>query len=209
MIALPKISQNRSAKKMQQQERNTPHSERSAYLVDGKPEEIYTVDESGRLLTLESRETLHLARSSRKHAAVIGMILRNDRRFLVQWRASGKLGGNRLDVSATTHVRSGETYESALQRSFKNELNIDTDVPLRHAFDFTYEEELGENKENEYCKVFFGTYDGIYRPNPSEIESVVFLTLRELKEYVAKDSQKATKWLRETVRLMDDSMLAV
>jgi len=176
-------------------------------LVDGKPELIYTVDESGNLLTLEYRETLHLARTSRRHAAVIGMILRSDQKFLVQWSASIKLGGNRLDVSATTHVRSGETYESALQRSFQNELRISNPVPLRHVFDFRYEEELGEHKENEYCKVFFGTYDGIYHPNPEEIESVVFMTLSELKEYVTRDSQKATQWLRETVRRMDESML--
>src|SRR5208283_391743 len=159
----------------QEQEKGVQLSEHAAYLVDGKPELIYTVDESGGLLTLDFRETLHLAKSSRRHAAVIGMILRSDKKFLVQWRASNKLGGNRLDVSATTHVRSGETYESALQRSFHNELRISTSVPLRHVFDFRYEEELGEHMENEYCKVFFGAYDGIYQPNPDEIESVVFM----------------------------------
>ena len=81
-------------------------------------------------------------------------------------------------------------------------------MPLRHVFDFRYEEELGEHKENEYCKVFFGAYDGNYHPNPEEIESVVFMTLGELKEYISKDSQKATKWLRETVRRMDELMLS-
>ena len=49
---------------------------------------IYTVDESGNLLNLESREDLHLAKSSKRHAAVIGMILRKDGKFLIQWRAS-------------------------------------------------------------------------------------------------------------------------
>ena len=142
---------------------------------------------------MEYRETLHLAKSSRRHAVVIGMILRSDQKFLVQWRASNKLGGNRLDVSATTHVRSGETYESALQRSFQNELRISALVPLRHVFDFRYEEELGEHKENEYCKVFFGAYDGIYHPNPEEIESVVFLTLSELKEYINEGFRKNHK----------------
>jgi len=187
---------------------NQPEEERGTYIVDGKPERIYTVDEnSGALLNLEPREKLHLVKTSKRHAAVIGMILRRDKKFLVQWRASKKLGGNRLDVSATTHVRAGETYESALQRSFRNELSIIVDVPLRHAFDFRYEEELGEHKENEYCKVFFGSYDGEYEANPDEIESVKFMSLRELKEYVEKNSPSATKWLRETVRRIDESML--
>ncbi len=177
------------------------------YVVDGKPEMIYTVDEEGNLLALDYRESLHLSKSSRRHAAVIGMILRADGRFLVQWRAKKKLGGNRLDVSATTHVRKDETYESALQRSFEKELNIKTKVPLWHVFDFRYTEDLGEHKENEYCKVFFGSYDGRYTPNPEEIERVEFMNLEELKAFVKSNEDRATKWLRETVGRMDASML--
>jgi isopentenyl-diphosphate Delta-isomerase len=170
---------------------------------------IYTVDEWGNLLNLEPRENLHLTKSSKRHAAVIGMILRNDGKLLVQWRASNKLGGNRLDVSATTHVRKGETYESALQRSFENELKVKTLIPLIHAFDFRYEEDLGDHKENEFCKVYFGRYDGKYEPNPEEIDSVEFMTLAELQKFVSEKSEKATKWLRETVKRMTASMLSV
>ncbi len=165
-------------------------------------EMIYTVDEVGNLLVLESRETLHYAKSSKRHAAVIGMIQRKDGTYLVQWRAANKLGGSRLDVSATTHVRVHETYEKALQRSFENELRIEQQIPLKHAFDFRYEEELGERKENEFCKVFIGTYDGKYEPNPEEIDSVEFMSLDELKNFVQKSESKATKWLRETIRRM-------
>jgi len=165
-------------------------------------EMIYTVDETGNLLVLESRETLHLAKSSKRHAAVIGMIQRKDGTYLVQWRAANKLGGSRLDVSATTHVREMETYEKALQRSFENELRIKQQVPLKHAFNFRYEEELGERKENEFCKVFIGSYDGKYEPNPEEIDSVEFMRLDELKNFVRDNEAQATKWLRETVKRM-------
>lgn len=169
-------------------------------------EMIYTVDESGNLLELQPREDLHLTKTSKRHAAVIGMILRNDGRFLLQWRATNKLGGDRLDVSATTHVRRNETYESALQRSFENELRIMTKVQLSHVFDFRYEEDLGDHKENEYCKVYYGRYDGNYEANPEEIDSVEFMTLDELKRFVEHQSPKATKWLRETVKRMTPSM---
>jgi len=172
---------------------------------DESEEMIYTSDESGNLLVLESRNKLHIKQSSRRHAAVIGMIMKNDGAYLVQWRAANKLGGSRLDVSATTHVRKNETYQSALQRSFENELNIKQTVPLKHAFDFKYEEELGERKENEYCKVFIGKYDGNYTPNPDEIDSVEFMTFAELKDFVNNKPANATKWLRETVRRMEPS----
>ncbi len=171
--------------------------------ITGSSEEmIYTVDESGNLLVLESRETLHFARSSKRHAAVIGMIQRGDGKYLVQWRGANKLGGSRLDVSATTHVRKNETYELALQRSFENELRIKELVPLKHAFDFRYEEDLGERKENEFCKVFIGSYDGAYEPNPEEIDSIRFMRLTELKDFIRDNEAEATKWLRETVKRM-------
>jgi len=163
---------------------------------------IYTVDDSGKLLVLESRETLHLTRSSKRHAAVIGMILRDDGTYVLQWRAANKLGGSRLDVSATTHVREHETYEKALQRSFAHELRIKQQIPLKHAFDFRYEEDLGDHKENEYCKVFIGSYEGDYDPNPSEIDSLKFMSLPELKDFVRNNEPKSTKWLRETVKRM-------
>lgn len=163
---------------------------------------IYTVDESGNLLVLESRDKLHFAKTSRRHAAVIGMILKNDATYVLQWRASNKLGGNRLDVTATTHVREHETYEKALQRSFENELRIAEKIPLKHAFDFRYEEDLGDHKENEYCKVFIGSYEGQYEPNPEEIDSLKLMRLPELKDFVKNHEIQCTKWLRETVKRM-------
>ena|SRR5579872_6253681 len=163
---------------------------------------IYTSDEKGNLLSLEPRETLHLAVSSKLHAAVIGMIIRSDGKFLLQWRSAKKLGGSRLDVSATTHVRENESYESALQRSFEKELRIKDIVPLQHQFDFRYQEELGDHKENEFCKVYVGSYNGKYDPNPDEIDSVEFMSVEEMKEFVLAKSERATKWLRETVKRM-------
>jgi isopentenyl-diphosphate delta-isomerase len=171
-------------------------------VVDPTVELIYTSDDKGNLIALEPREKLHLTVSSKLHAAVIGMIRRKDGTYLLQWRSSKKLGGSRLDVSATTHVRKGETYETALQRSFRKELHIKDSVPLNHMFDFRYTEDLGDHKENEFCKVYAGDYDGAYEPDPDEIDSVEFMGIDGMKEFVVKNETKATKWLRETVKRM-------
>jgi isopentenyldiphosphate isomerase len=165
-------------------------------------EMIYTSDDEGNLIDLESREKLHMTVSSKLHAAVIGMIRRRDGRYLLQWRSRNELGGGRLDVSATTHVRKGETYESALQRSFAKELNIKDEVPLNYLFDFRYTEDLGDHMENEFCKVYSGDYDGIYEADHEDIDSIEFMKLDELKDFVAKNEKKTTKWLRETVKRM-------
>jgi isopentenyl-diphosphate delta-isomerase len=169
---------------------------------NGTIEMIYTSDDKGNLIGLESREKLHLTVSSKLHAAVIGMILRKDGKYLLQWRSQNELGGGRLDVSATTHVRKGETYESALQRSFAKELHITADVPLNHLFDFRYTEDLGDHKENEFCKVYAGNYNGDYEADKEDIDSIEFMSLEELKNFVSNNEKKATKWLRETVKRM-------
>ena len=174
----------------------------TASVKSGEPEMIYTSDEMGNLITLEPREKLHLAVSSKLHAAVIGMICREDGKYLLQWRSGKKLGGSRLDVSATTHVRTGETYETALKRSLGKELRIMDLVPLQHIFDFRYVEELGDHKENEFCRVYTGKYSGKYDPDPEEIDYVEFMSLHDLKDFIAKNDQKSTKWLRETAKLM-------
>jgi isopentenyl-diphosphate delta-isomerase len=165
-------------------------------------EMIYTSDDMGNLITLESREKLHLTVSSKLHAAVIGMIQRNDGKYLLQWRSGKKLGGSRLDVSATTHVREGESYERALQRSFRKELKISDSPKLEHIFDFKYTEDLGDHKENEFCRVYRGQYNGKYEADPDEIDSIEFMSLPEIKEFVSRNEQKSTKWLRETVERM-------
>jgi isopentenyl-diphosphate Delta-isomerase len=165
-------------------------------------EMIYTSDDKGNLIALEPREKLHLTMSSKLHAAVIGMIRRKNGKYLLQWRSANKLGGSRLDVSATTHVRKGETYETALQRSFGKELRIKENVQMNHLFDFRYAEDLGDYKENEFCKVYVGNYDGPYELDHNEIDSVELMGVEELREFVAKNRPKATKWLRETVKRM-------
>ena len=173
-----------------------------ASVKTGEPEMIYTSDELGNLITLEPREKLHLAVSSKLHAAVIGMIHREDGKYLLQWRSGKKLGGKRLDVSATTHVRRGETYETALKRSLGKELRIVELIPIRHMFDFRYVEDLGDHKENEFCRVYTGKYSGKYDPDPEEIDYVEFMSLHEMKGFIAKNDHKATKWLRETAKRM-------
>src|SRR5207245_9108248 len=100
------------------------------------------------------------------------------------------------------HIRKGETYESAARRSFDIELRIKEPVRLEHLFDFTYQEELGNRKENEFCKVFLGRHDGKFEPNPSEIDQIELLTFQELKNFVLENEEKTTKWLRETVKRM-------
>ena len=156
-------------------------------------EMIYTVDEAGNLLVLESRETLHLTRSSKRHAAVIGMIQHKDGAYLVQWRAANKLGGSRLDVSATTHVREHESYEKALQRSFENELRIKQRVPLKHAFNFQYEEEWGNAGRTNSARSSSEADDGKYEPNPEEIDSLEFMRLDELKNFVRDNEAQSHK----------------
>lgn len=162
-------------------------------------EMIYKVDEEGNFLGSDLRERLHRKGTAHRHAAVIGLVFDSKNRMLVQWRAKTKLGGNRLDVSATTHVRKGEDYLSALKRCLLHELGIRGRVQTRHLLDFKYEEDLGQNIEVEYCRVFKVSRSGEVLFNKAEIDYVEYVNLEELRARVKKDPSSATKWLRETL----------
>lgn len=113
------------------------------------------------------------------------------------------MGGDRLDVSATTHVRKGEDYIAALKRCLKNELEISGITEITPLLDFKYEEELGENMENEYCRVYKVRFDGKTRVNRNEADYIEYLGLDVLKTRAAREPSTITKWLRETLDRVD------
>lgn len=119
--------------------------------------------------------------------------------MLLQRRGNSKLGGNRWDVSATSHVRYGETYETAIVRCLRHELGIVEPIAWRRTLDYLYTERLGTHSENEFCALFTGQYDGALHPNPTELSGVRWLSLADLLAEMNADPLPYTRWLQEAV----------
>jgi isopentenyldiphosphate isomerase len=118
---------------------------------------------------------------------------------LLQRRGRAKLGGERWDVSAASHVRTGETYETAIGRCVLHELGIEQVVPWQSMVSYVYTERIGDHSENEFCRLFTGRYDGPLRPNPSELDELSWVRLADLVAKVRANPTPYTSWLREAV----------
>ena len=153
-------------------------------LVDDKDNEIGT----------DTRENCHSGKGKR-HRAYTALLF-HDGRMLLQQRSRKKLlWPGAWDVSFTSHVYPGETYQQAAARRALQELKARvgelTDV---HAF--VYFAPQGGNAENEFCRVLVGDFDGKITPNPEEMMSVRWAKLSEVEADVSAHPDAYTPWFR-------------
>ena len=162
-------------------------------------ETLILVDDNDNQIGNASRDECHRGKG-RRHRAFIIFLFDSKGRVLLQFRNKSKLGGERWDASAISHVRQGETYETAAERSMKYELGIS--VPVKKISGFTYTEPYDGYSENEYCLVLVGKYDGEINLNKKEVDKVKYSTLNEIKQDMDKNSKQYTKWFREAFPIL-------
>lgn len=161
----------------------------------GPPQEILVlVDENDNYLGTETREKCHAGKGIRHRAYVV--FLFHEGRLLLQRRSSKKLlWPGFWDVSFTSHVYPGETYQEAAARKGVQELDARFGK-LSDVFGFVYWVPFGENSENEYCKLLVGDFDGRMRPNPDEISEVKYVRLGELLRDTRDHPDLYTPWFK-------------
>lgn len=163
-------------------------------------ETLILVDDNDNQIGTASREECHKGKG-RRHRAFSVFLFDGKGRMLLQFRKSSKLGGSRWDSAAISHVRMGETYESAAERSMKHEIGIST--PVKKIGAFTYTEPYDGYSENEYCAVLVGKYDGEVEPNKDEIDEIRYATLEEIKQELAVKPETYTKWFKESIPFLE------
>ena len=153
-------------------------------LVDDKDNEIGT----------DTRENCH-AGSGKRHRAYTVFLFHNGK-VLLQRRSSNKLlWPGAWDVSYTSHVYPGETYQQAAARKAAQELGAQ--VPdLNNVYSFVYFAPQGKNSENEFCRVLVGEFDGKVTPNAEEMSAVRWGTLTEVEADLAKNPDSYTPWFK-------------
>jgi len=159
---------------------------------------LILVDEHDNEVGNASREECHRGFGIR-HRAFVLFIENNLSEVLLQRRSPNKLGGGRWDVSAASHVRRGEDYETAIVRCVAHELGIVQPVAWRRTLSYVYTESLGERSENEFCALFWGKYDGALCPNSVELDELRWVRFADLSGSIRTDPARYTRWLQEAV----------
>lgn len=159
-----------------------------------KQEILVLVDEHDNVLGTDTRENCHLGEGKRHRAYVV--FLFHDGMLLLQQRSRLKtLWPGAWDVSFTSHVYPGETYDQAARRKGLQELGA-TFGPLREVHSFVYFAPQGRYAENEFCKLLVADFDGKVKPNLDEIMAVRWTTVDELRADLKKQPEVYTPWLK-------------
>ncbi|NOY68352.1 MAG: NUDIX domain-containing protein [Deltaproteobacteria bacterium] len=134
------------------------------------------VDESGQVVGAAPRRNVH-GNNNLLHRVIHLMVIDSAGRILLQKRSPQKrVAPGRWDTSVGGHVDCGETVEESLVRETEEELGIRPKdaVPCYsyiHSNDF----------ESELVFTHVCLYDGNFRHNEKEIESVRFWEVEEIR----------------------------
>jgi isopentenyl-diphosphate delta-isomerase len=156
---------------------------------------LVLVDDNDQELGLDTRENCHKG-NGRRHRAFVIFLYDGEGRMLLQRRSmKKKLWHGYWDVSVTSHVYKGETYEQAGVRRSMQELNTKVSR-LDRVLDYTYWAQFGDYCENEFCVLLTGSLEGSVDPNPDEIMETKFVTMKALGEDMAKNPESYTPWFK-------------
>ena len=155
---------------------------------------LVLVDDQDNEIGNDTRENCHSG-DGKRHRAYTVFLFHNGK-MLLQRRSSKKLlWPGAWDVSYTSHVYPGETYQQAAERKAPQELAASVGA-LEDVASFVYFASQGKNAENEFCRVLVGEFDGRITPNPDEASEVRWSKLAEAEADLRAHSDTYTPWFK-------------
>jgi isopentenyl-diphosphate Delta-isomerase len=155
---------------------------------------LILVDDNDNEIGTDTRENCHSGKGKR-HRAYTALIF-HDGRLLLQQRSMKKLlWPGAWDVSFTSHVYPGETYQQAASRRAREELRASVG-DLMDVHSFVYFAPQGGNAENEFCRVLVGDFDGKITPNRDEMMAVRWAKVSDVATDLRAHPDRYTPWFK-------------
>ncbi len=150
-------------------------------IIDRKNRKIGTMDK----LMAHEKGVLHRAFSV--------FIFDSNGNLILQRRAENKYHSPLLwSNTCCGHPKPEETFKSGALRRLKEELGIK--CKIKKFGTITYNLKVGDLIEHEYNALFFGFYDGDFKPDPNEVAEIKKVNLNFLLKDVKENPQNYTKW---------------
>src|SRR3989344_5335677 len=159
-----------------------------------KEEIVDEVNEKNEFIKKEEKKKCHLEGLWHRSAGVF--IFNDNGNLLLQKRSMNMaVSPGKYDCSASGHVSSGETIEESAKKELKEELGIETDLKL--IFKNTIENfDEGNNKIRHFYSLFVGYYNGSFNIEKSEVESIKFFDLENIRKMIRETPNKFTVGFR-------------
>ncbi|HET6325496.1 MAG TPA: NUDIX domain-containing protein [Planctomycetaceae bacterium] len=157
-----------------------PRDSHSADAADPSDELFDVVDADDRVIRQEKRSVVHA--QGLAHRAVHIFVFNSRGQLLVQRRSASKDEYPlTYTSSASGHVGAGETYEECAPREMLEEIGI------RAPLEWLVKLPAGPNTANEQTVLFRATSDAVPTPDETEVASLTYFTLDELRALQAAD----------------------
>ena len=149
---------------------------REESLIDDQRELLTVVDKNDNFLEYRSRRECHHNRNL-IHRVVNIAIFNDEEEVLLQKRSLDKdLYPGLYTLSASGHVKRGETYYQTAVRELKEELGIN--IPLQRVGKYL----IRANQESEMVTIFKGYYQGKFKVSKKEVAQVDFYSREEINK---------------------------
>jgi isopentenyl-diphosphate delta-isomerase len=165
------------------------------------PDMVTLVDHDDNVVGADEKLRAH--REGKLHRAFSVFVFDEDRRLLIQRRATGKYHSAGLwSNTCCGHPRPGESADGAAERRLSEEMGFACD--LRRAFRTIYEMNVANSMvEHELNQVFVGRFDGSPQPDLSEVDECRWVGLAELRSSIQASPEIYTPWLKLLLETRD------
>ena len=162
---------------------------------------VILVDENDKVLGLKEKFAAHKIPVPLHRAISVVVFNKDKTEMLITKRSAKKPTWPYFWTNAVcSHPYPKETYQKAAERRIKEELGFRT--PLKEVFRFIYKAEMDNEiwGEHELDHVFVGTYDGAIFLDPDEAAGYEWISLKDLKKDLKRNSNKYTPWFKIILR---------
>ena len=144
------------------------------YIATSAAEMVEIVDESNNVLAPKTRAEMR--KDKLIHRATYAFVRDSNNYFYVQKRSSLKdYCPNFFDPTPGGVVAAGESYEDTNRREIEEEMGI-KDVPMKHLFNFFYE----DSRVRCFGDAWDVVYDGPLKLQSEEVDSVHMMSMHEI-----------------------------
>jgi isopentenyldiphosphate isomerase len=162
--------------------------------MEEKEEMLDLIDDNDNVIGKEKRSIIQEKNILRRISEVF--IFNSEGKLLVQKRSGNKKRSpNLFASSAAGHVTTGEDYLATAHRELKEEIGID--VPLEFVARFR----LKNSTTNQMGQLFKGIFDGPFRVNEEEVDSVAFFDLHSLDIAIRNNPSLFTYGFKEIYKI--------
>jgi len=138
------------------------------------------VDDSGNIIGEATRQECHSDKSL-AHRTVHVLVFNSNGDLFLQKRSMNKdIQPGKWDTSVGGHLDLVESYDQAVRREMKEELDIT--APVRSMYDYVWHSEV----ETEHVRTYLCTYDGDINFDRDEISEGRFWTRAEIEAQIGK-----------------------